>query len=320
MNIDSLKYYGLRKELNRADYFKTDQYQTMLKNIKAAIKSGGFIALTGVVGIGKTTTLRNIQKDLAEDGKIILSKSLATDKKRVSINTLYTALFTDLLTKKDGKFPMHAEKRERKIQSLIKERNKPVALFIDEAHSLHHNTLIGLKHLIEVIEDAEGTLAIIAVGHPKLSNDLKKPSLEEIGARAKIFELNTLGANSPRFIDWLINNCKSEKTSLDGIITKEAVEFFAEKLITPLHYLSRAFEKGSEVGDKPISLDTAKAVLSPELNSLEANLARQGYGSGTLSDYLNIRHGEIKSYLRGQLSSSRSEEITQDIRKLGILI
>ena len=72
----------------------------MLKNIKAAIKSGGFIALTGVVGIGKTTTLRNIQKDLAEDSKIILSKSLATDKKRVSINTLYTALFTDLLTKK----------------------------------------------------------------------------------------------------------------------------------------------------------------------------------------------------------------------------
>lgn len=80
---------------------------------------------------------------------------------------------------------MQAEKCERKIQSLIKERNKPVSLFIDEAHSLHHNILISLKHLIEVIEDPEGTLAIVAVGHQKLSNDLKKPSLEEIGLEQK---------------------------------------------------------------------------------------------------------------------------------------
>jgi type II secretory pathway predicted ATPase ExeA len=295
----------------------------MLKNIKFAIKSGGFIALTGVVGIGKTTTLRNIQRDLADDGKIILSKSLATDKRSVSVNTLYTALFTDLLSKKDSKFPTQSEKRERKIQSLIKEKNKPVALFIDEAHSLHHKTLIGLKHLIEVIEDVNGTLAIIAVGHPKLANDLRNPALEEIGARTKLFELGTLGANSPKFIEWLINNYKSEKTTLDAIISKEAIEFFAERLITPLqitYYLSRAFEKGSEIGEKPISLETAKSVLSPDLNSLEARLARQGYGTLTLSEGLNVRRAEIKSYLKGQLINSRSEEITHDIRKLGILI
>lgn len=242
MDVDSLRFYGLDKELNKAEYFKTDQYQTMLRNIKVAIKSGGFIALTGVVGIGKTTTLRNIQKDLAEDGKIIISKSLATDKKSVSVNTLYTALFTDLFTKKDSKFPTQAEKRERKIQSLIKEKNKPVALFIDEAHSLHHKTLVGLKHLIEVIEDGNGTIAIIAVGHPKLSNDLKKPSLEEIGARAKIFELNELGANSPKFIEFLINNCKNEKNKLEDIITQEAIAFFAERLVTPLQIVYSPLE------------------------------------------------------------------------------
>lgn len=64
----------------------------------------------------------------------------------------------------------------------------------------------------------------------------------------------------------------------------------------------------------------AKSVLSPELNSLEAKLARQGYGIYTLSDYLNIRRGEVKSYLRGQLSGSRTEELSNDIRKLGILL
>ena len=48
----------------------------------------------------------------------------------MNINTLYTALFTDLTTKKDDKLPTQQEKRERKLQSLIKERNKPIALFI----------------------------------------------------------------------------------------------------------------------------------------------------------------------------------------------
>ena len=323
MNVDSLKFYQLDKELSKAEYFKTDQYQTMLQNIKVAIRSGGFIALTGIVGIGKTTTLRNIQKDLLEDGKIVISKSLATEKKSVSVNTLYTALFTDLLTKKDSKFPTQAEKRERKIQSLIKERNKPIALFIDEAHSLHHNTLVGLKHLIEVIEDGNGTIAVIAVGHPKLSNDLKKPSLEEIGARARIFELNELGANSPKFIEWLIKDCKSQKINLDDIISQRTIEFFAERLVTPLqiiYYLSRAFEQGARIGQRPLDLDTAKSVLSPELNSLEAKLTRQGYGTYTLSDYLNIKRGEVKSYLRGQLPGSRIEEISNEIRKLGILL
>ncbi|MBF0227623.1 MAG: hypothetical protein HQK76_19420 [Desulfobacterales bacterium] len=67
---------------------------------------------------------------------------------------------------------------------------KPIALFIDEAHNLSHKTLIGLKHLIETVEDSNATLAIIVMGHPKLGNDLRNPSMEEIGARAKVFNLN----------------------------------------------------------------------------------------------------------------------------------
>ena len=37
-----------------------------------------------------------------------------------------------------------------------------------------------------------GTLSILVVGHPKLANDLRNPALEEIGARAKLFELQSI--------------------------------------------------------------------------------------------------------------------------------
>ena len=67
------------------------------------------------------------------------------------------------------------------MQSLIKKRQKPIALFIDEAHDLHSKPLIGLKRLIEVVQDGDGVLSIILAGHPKLKNDLRCPAMEEIG-------------------------------------------------------------------------------------------------------------------------------------------
>jgi len=322
MDIESLKYYGMNKEFGKADYFETENYQNMLHSIKFAIRSGGIIAITGIVGIGKTTTIRKLQKDLKDENKIIVSKSLATDKRNVNINTLYTALFTDLASKKDEIFPSQAEKRERKLQSLIKEKNKPIALFIDEAHDLNSRTLISLKHLIETVEDVNGVLAIIVVGHPKLANDLRNPALEEIGARAKLFELGSLGINSPKFIKWLINNCREDKSKVDFILTDEAIELFAERLVTPLqisYYLSRVLEKGCQIGETTISLETAKSVLSPNLDSLEPNLARHGYNVPILCDYLNIKRHEIKAYLRGQLTPSRFEEINKEVHKLGVL-
>ena len=217
MDICSKKYYELKQELDQCDYFECENYQNMLLNIKAALKSSGIIALTGIVGIGKTVTLRKIQQAVKEENKILVSKSLA-DKRQVNINTLYTALFADLATRKDGNLPTQAEKRERKLQMLVKEINKPIALFIDEAHDLHPRTLVSLKHIIETVQDVNGTLSILVVGHPKLANDLRNPALEEIGARAKLFELQSLGTNSVKFIEWLLG-----KALNDGIKPKDII-------------------------------------------------------------------------------------------------
>jgi len=321
MDIESMKHYGITKEFDKADYFETQHYQNMLANIQHAINAGGLIALTGMVGMGKTVTLRRLQQVLRDSNKIIVSKSLATDKRRVNINTLYTALFADLATKKDGKIPMQTEKRERKLQAMIKEINKPIVLFIDEAHDLHPRTLIGLKHLIETVQDGQGTLAIAVVGHPKLANDLRSPALEEVGARARIFELGSLGNQSPKFIEWLLKSCSKEPAKPHNILTKEAIALLSDRLITPLqitYYLSRALEKGYQIGETPVSAETVQSVLSPDLNMLEPNLARHGYNFVVLCEKLNIKRQEIKTYLCGQLNPSRMEEINREIHKLGI--
>lgn len=264
---EMMQYYGLIKDFSQADYFETDSFKKTLTSLETAILSGGIIALTGIVGIGKTTTLRRIQQSLKEGKQVIVSKALATDKRGVNINTLYTALFSDLPTSKDFKIPKQPETRERTLQELIRKINKPITLFIDEAHELHWRTLIGLKHLVETVEDAKGTLAIVVVGHPKLSNELQKPAMEEIGARIKFFNLDGLGQQKKQYIEWILDQCSHAKVTPSDILTQEAIELLAERLITPLqiiHYLSLALVKGLTTGTKPIDPESSIEALLKE--------------------------------------------------------
>lgn len=253
---------------------------------------------------------------------MVVSKALATDKRRITINTLYMALFSDLPTSKDFKIPTQPEKRERKLQELIRKINKPITLFIDEAHDLHWRTLIGLKHLVETVEDANGILAIVVVGHPKLGNELRKPAMEEVGARAKVFSLNGLGQQKQQYIVWVLDKCSKSQITPHDIVTKEAIELLAERLITPLqitHYLSLALIKGLTTGTNPIDSEIIESVLAPDLNTLEPKLARQGYGMAVLCEHLNARRNEVRAYLRGQLTAGKTEEFNKEIHKLGIL-
>lgn len=319
---EMMNHYGLIKDFSKADYFETEAYTKTLQSIKIAIRSGGMIALTGVVGAGKTTALRKIQQEIRDENKILVSKSLTTDKKRVNINTLYTALFSDLETEKGFKIPTQPERRERKLQELIKKLKKPIVMFVDEAHELHWKTLIGIKHLIETVEDGHGILAVAMVGHPKLSNELKKPAFEEIGARTKVFNLDFINIHRHQYIEWVLNNCSASKVKPYDIFTKEAIGLFSDRLVTPLqitHYLSSALEKGFQIGEKPIGAEVAKEILSPDINSIEPKLARNGYHITALCELLNARRSEVVAYLRGQLAAGKAEEFNKEILKIGII-
>ena len=319
---EMMQYYGLVKDFDKTDYFESEAFKGVLGSLEIAVLSGGIIALTGIVGVGKTTIIRHFQDSLKKKNQVIVAKSLATDKRRVNINTLYTALFADLPTAKDFKVPTQAEIRERKLQELIRKINKPIAFFIDGAHDLHWRTLIGLKQLIETIEDAKGTLTIIMVGHPKLGNDLNRPAMEEIGARAKLFSLDSWGQQKQRYIEWVLEQCSKPKNPIHDIVTQDAINLLAERLITPLqicHYLTLALIKGATTGTKPVDVEIIEAVLSPDLNALEPKLARQGYNTTALCEHLNARKSEVRAYFNGQLPAARADEFNKEIHKLGIL-
>lgn len=217
MLTEVMTHFHLEKEFRRAGYYETAHQKELFKEMKAVIAQGRLIALSGVVGCGKTVTLRRLQDALEKEGKILVSKSLSVEKNRATLGTLISALFYDLSSDKKVKISNQGERRERELRELIRKGKKPVALFVDEAHDLHSNTLTGLKRVIEVVEDGGGILSVILAGHPKLKNDLRRPTLEEIGYRAVIFVMEGLVGSQREYIEWLLKVCTAEGRQLQEI-------------------------------------------------------------------------------------------------------
>ncbi len=73
------------------------------------------------------------------------------------------------------KIPKQPKRRERELRDLMLKSKHPVVLIVDEAHDLHHQTLIGFKRLMELAAGAGVVLSVLLIGHPKLRNDLRRP-------------------------------------------------------------------------------------------------------------------------------------------------
>lgn len=101
-----------------------------------------------------------------------------------------------------------------------------MALFVDEAHDLNGHTLIGLKRLIEVVENGGSRLSVVLVGHPKLRNDLRCPTMEEIGYRTDIFTLDGSAGSQREYIQWLLKSTMGEGKPED-ILTADAIDLLA---------------------------------------------------------------------------------------------
>ncbi len=265
MRVEVMQHYGLIQPLSQAGYYETNHHKQLIKDIKGAILEGRLIAVCGVVGSGKTMAMRRLQQVLKEENRIVVAKSLSVEKHSIKLATLISALFYDLAQGKEIMIPKQGERRERELRELVKKGKRPIALFIDEAHDLNGNTLIGLKRLMEVVEDGEGRLSVILSGHPKLRNDLRRPTMEEIGYRTDIFSLDGIAGSQREYIQWLLGACTSPKTDPESILTEDALDMLASRLRTPLQiqlHLTLALEAGYQTGENPVTAELVEKACS----------------------------------------------------------
>ena len=323
LNAEIMTQYGLMKDWRSAGFYETENHRQIGRAVRAGLGSGRLIAITGPIGVGKTVFLHRLQDEIARENKVTVAESLSVDTARTTVPTLIAALFYDLSREKEVTIPSQGEKRERELRKLVLRSGKPVALFIDEAHDLHGRTLNGLKRLMEVIARGGGSLSVVLIGHPKLRNDLRRPSMEEIGHRTDILSFEGLGEDARAYLDWLLGECAEADGDVGDLIEPAALDVMAIRLNTPLQFaehLNRAFEAGFRTGQKPVTAEIVTATLAPDFDDLEPRLTRQGYSPKVLADQFHAKPSEIRRFLNGQLDAGRTRELADRMRAVGLAL
>jgi hypothetical protein len=171
------------------------------------------------------------------------------------------------------------------------------------------------------VSRTNASLSIVLAGHPKLRNDLRRPTMEEIGYRATVFSFDGIAGNQREYIDWLLQTCAAEKTKSAELIDEAAIDLLAAKLRTPLQieqHLSLAFEEAFRVGEKPVTVEVIEALLSRQIDDLEPKLMRHGYDVRILANQFNAKTAEIRQFLQGALDAERTRELTDQMLAAGL--
>jgi hypothetical protein len=166
-------------------------------------------------------------------------------------------------------------------------------------------------------------LSVVLAGHPKLRNDLRQPTMEEIGYRTDVFSLDGIAGSQREYIRWLLGACAADKKEAETIVTPEAIDVLASTLRTPLQiqmHLSLALEASYQSGERPVSVEVVESVLSRQIDDLEPTLTRHGYGIKDLVEQFDSKAGEIKALFNNTLDATRTATLREKMRRAGLPI
>jgi general secretion pathway protein A len=213
--------FGLTPNLNYI--FKTESYLEVLANLRYGISMNkGLVAVTGEVGMGKTTALRSaIQKF---DSRIL---SIYIFNPYLTVSDFFANIATGL------RLPVPRAVTKPDLldaigQTLITRHRRGLrtVLIIDEAHGLPVKVLEEIRLLSNFETNSEKLLQIILCGQPELGAVLKRPELRQlkqrISLRCAIKPLNAF--ETSKYIRFRLKVAGAERVN---IFANDAVEMVA---------------------------------------------------------------------------------------------
>lgn len=125
------------------------------------------------------------------------------------------------------------------------------------------------------------------------------------------------------FVSWLLGQCLADNVDPSDVFEDAAQEYLAERLSTPLQFaehLNRAFTDAYRMGADQVTRDIVEETISVGFDDLDARLSRIGYSPKALADLTDTRLPEIRRFLKGQLDTDRTDELSTLMRKAGLPI
>ncbi len=186
-----LDFYNLKKEPFQVTpdpefiYLSESHKEALASIVYGTEQKKGFIAITGAVGVGKTTVLRLYLSSLQDhpDRRV---KTVYILNPNVTFHGLVKTIYRELgirVTTKDT-----SEMVNRLHRILVKEykTGNNIVLIIDEAQNMPMETLENLRMLSNLETSTDKLMQIVLVGQPELDDILGRHELRQLKQRIAV--------------------------------------------------------------------------------------------------------------------------------------
>lgn len=244
-------------------------------------KHGGFLAVTGESGSGKTTTFMDLEERILQEKQpILLMKPhvLATednDKKGKTLKVSHIA--ENMMRTLAPLAPLRISQEARFAQLEAALRDSYASgyrhcLVIEEAHSLPLPTLKHLKRILELRQGFNRLVSIILIGQPELLMKLSERNSEvrEVVQRCEVMTLHPI---KPEYLgDFLSYRLKRAGIKLADVIDNKGIDAMINRLVAsngasqlyPLaigNFVVSAMNIAATIGAPIIDADIVKEVV-----------------------------------------------------------
>jgi type II secretory pathway predicted ATPase ExeA len=259
-----------------ADIYLSDEHRYIEATMLDAARHGGFIAVIGEVGSGKSVMRRKVVEQLKRDGDTMVIYPQMIDKTRLTAGSICDAIIQDVSSEKCR---AKLEDKTRQVQRLLLDRSKSgyrACLIIEEAHDLSVNTLKYLKRFYELEDGYRKLLGIILIGQTELKHmfdEAQNVDMREVIRRVQTAEIGGLNGHLK---DYLLVKFKRVGANLGDIFEEEAFAAMSRRLTSadrlgkkqvshayPLvvnNYTAKAMNLAYQMGEPRISADVVDAL------------------------------------------------------------
>lgn len=245
LTLNAKKHFGLfinpfTNDVRSADeLFLSNDVHYVREAMFHTARHGGFVAITGESGAGKTTLKRDLADRISKENQpiiVIEPYILATEDNDIKGKTLKSTHIAESIL--HALAPLENAKRSpearfRQIHQLLKESHKAGnkhLLIIEEAHSLPLPTLKHLKRFFELEDGYNKLLGIVLIGQNELALKLSEqnPTIREVVQRCEIITLDPI---APSELASYLSHRLGKQKPLNQIIDDSGILAITNKLV-----------------------------------------------------------------------------------------
>lgn len=282
INQETLKHFKLFRNpfvddiQKDADVYMSDEHRYIEAAMIDAARHGGFLAVIGEVGSGKSVMRRKVVEQLQRDSDTLVIYPQMIDKTRLTAASICDAIIQDV---SNERCRAKLEDKGRQVQRLLLDRAKSgyrACLIVEEAHDLKVQTLKYLKRFYELEDGYKKLLGIILIGQTELKHmfdERQNVDMREVIRRVQVAEIKGLNGHLK---DYLAVKLKRVGRGVDEIFAPDAYEAMSRRLTTtsrdgrgkishayPLsvnNLVARALNLACEMGEARVTAEVIEAI------------------------------------------------------------